>query len=216
MLKIENLSVSRGNKDIINDLSFEVRAGELVAIVGPNGVGKSTVALTLFGHPDCRVTAGSMAFDGVDLVPLPIHARAKLGMFLAHQEPPALPGVSVTSALRLACDATRETPFTTAAFFDKLRESLAALELTQEFADRNLHEAFSGGEKKRAELLFLLMLAPKFAVLDELDSGMDEQARGLAIATVERLRAQGTAFLVISHNEIFLQALSPSRRVELG
>lgn len=216
MLKIENLCVVRGEKEIIKNLSLEVSVGELVAIVGPNGVGKSTLALTLFGHPDCRVASGSMSFEGADLVPLAIHARAKLGMFLAHQEPPAIPGVSVTSALRLACDATLPKLLSTAEFFDKLRESLTILELTQEFADRNLHEAFSGGEKKRAELLFLLMLTPKLAVLDELDSGMDEQARGLVAKVVQQLRAQGTAFLVISHNDAFLDRLLPDRVVALG
>ncbi len=153
--------------------------------------------------------------DGVDLLVLKTHERARRGIFLAHQEPPAIAGVSVANVLRSASDALRTQPYTTAEFFDKLRTSLASLHLAPDFANRNLHEAMSGGEKKRVELLSLLVLEPKYAILDELDSGMDAEARALAITVIQQLREQGVGFLVISHNSDVVESLSPTRIISL-
>jgi Fe-S cluster assembly ATP-binding protein len=216
MLSVNNLSVRRGGKDVLHDVSLSVDAGELVALVGPNGVGKSTLAMTLLGHPSCQVMSGSMTLDGVDLTSLKTHERARHGLFLAHQEPPVIPGVSVANALRAASDAVRPTPYTTAEFFDHLRAALSRLGLSDDFAKRNLHEAFSGGEKKRSELLALLVISPKYAILDEIDSGMDAVAKALTKDVLAELRTNGTGFLVISHNEPFIEELQPTRTLLFG
>jgi Fe-S cluster assembly ATP-binding protein len=215
MLSVTNLSVRRGDKDVLQNVSLSLEPGELVALVGANGVGKSTLAMTLFGHPSCMVTAGSLKLDDLDLTTLKTHERARHGLFLAHQEPPVIAGVSVADALRAASDATRAQPFTTAEFFDKLRAGSTRLGLSPDFAKRNLHEAFSGGEKKRSELLALLIVAPKYAVLDEIDSGMDAVARAMTKDILAELRTNGTGFLVISHNESFVEELSPTRKISL-
>lgn len=215
MLEVNSLSVKRGDKDVLKDVSLSVAAGELVALVGPNGVGKSTLALTLLGHPACQVVSGSIKLDETDLASLKTHERARLGLFLAHQEPPVIAGVSVANALRAASDATRAQPYSTAEFFDKLRSSVARLGLSDDFVNRNLHEAFSGGEKKRAELLALLIVSPQYAILDELDSGMDGVARSITKDILAELRLAGTGFLVISHNDSFIDELSPTRKIFL-
>jgi len=215
MLNIQNLTVRRGDKDVLKDVSLSVGTRELVALVGANGVGKSTFAMALLGHPSCQILSGSMMLDEIDLLTLKTHERAKRGLFLAHQEPPVIAGVSVANALRAASDATRQQPFSTAEFFDKLRSSLARLGLSQDFANRNLHEAFSGGEKKRSELLALLMVSPKYAVLDEIDSGMDGVARAMTKDILAEMRSAGTGFLVISHNDSFIEELGPTRTITL-
>lgn len=215
MLTVNGLTVKRGDKTVLNDVSLSVSSGELVALVGPNGVGKSTLALTLLGHPSCQIVNGSIKLDEVDLAPLKTHERAKFGLFLAHQEPPAIAGVSLANVLRAMSDATRSEPYATAEFFDKLRSSLARLGLSPDFANRNLYEAFSGGEKKRAELLTLLMVSPKYAILDELDSGMDAEARQIAKDIIAEMRLAGTGFLVISHNEGFVDELNSDRKISL-
>ncbi len=216
MLDVTNLSVRRGEKDVIKDVSFKLAPEELIALVGPNGAGKSTIALTLLGHPTCQIVNGTLTLDDVDLAPLKTHERARLGLFLAHQEPPVISGVSVASVLRAASDASRAQPYSTAEFFDKLRNATARLGLPNEFTNRNLHEAFSGGEKKRAELLSLLVLSPKYAVLDELDSGMDAEARAMTVEILSELRQTGTGCLVISHNNDFIEELSPDRVISMN
>ena len=215
MLKVDKLTVSRGGKDVLRELSFELHPGELLALVGPNGVGKSTLALTLFGHPSCAVSHGSVHVDGHDLLALKVHERARLGLFLAHQEPPAIAGVSVATALRAMSDAVRVPAYSTAEFFDFLRAGLQQLGLAADFADRHLHAALSGGEKKRLELLALLLTTPKYAILDEIDSGMDTDARALAQAIIGKLRLSGTGFLVISHHQDFLDGLQPTTQIAL-
>ncbi len=216
MLNIQHLTVHRGDKDVLKDVSLSVDSGELVALVGPNGVGKSTLAMTLLGHPSCQILNGSMRLDDVDLAILKTHERAKLGLFLAHQEPPTIAGVTVAQVLRAASEATRLPAYSTAEFYDKLRASLARLGLPLEFADRHLNENFSGGEKKRSELLALLMVAPKYAVLDEIDSGMDASARALTKDILAGMRSAGTGFLVISHNDNFIDELGSTRKIALN
>ncbi|MFZ2681778.1 MAG: ATP-binding cassette domain-containing protein [Patescibacteria group bacterium] len=215
MLTISNLSVQRAGKSVLLDFSLQLAAGELVAVVGPNGVGKSTLALALLGHPDCMITSGQVDLDGQDLLSLKTAERAKLGLFLAHQEPPAIAGVTLASVLRAASDATRSTPWSTAEFFDRLRAVTVRLGLGTDFVNRDLHVGLSGGEKKRAELLALLVLQPKYAILDEIDAGMDTEARTLTQEVLAELRAAGTGCLVISHNESFIHGLNATCQLSL-
>lgn len=212
---VEHLAVERAGKSILANFSFTVAPGELVQISGQNGKGKSTLALTIMGHLSCVVTAGSLKFFGHNLVPLAPHERAKLGIFLAHQEPPALSGVSVSTAFRAMVEATSNEQLSTAEFYDRLRQALLRVGLADEFIDRGLNEGFSGGEKKRAELAALLMLKPRLAMLDEIDAGMDEAAKRMTGEVIAELRASGTGFLVISHNQDFATGLSLSRVLEL-
>ncbi len=215
MLNIQNLTVRRGDKDVLQDVNFSLAPGDLVALVGSNGVGKSTLAMTVFGHPSCTIVSGRLSLDDVDLAPLETHERVKLGLFLAHQEPPVIAGVTVAQILRATCEATRQQPYSTAEFYAKLRQGTARLGLADEFVDRNFNEAFSGGEKKRTELLALLLVNPKYAVLDEIDSGMDVVARAMTKAILTEMRSAGTGFLVISHNEDLIEELRPTQTISL-
>lgn len=214
-LTIAQLSVEREGKKILENLSLVVAPGELVHLGGANGSGKSTLALTVMGHPSCKVVAGAMSFFGQPLAGLPVHERAKLGIFLAHQEPPALPGVSLATAFRAMVEATSAAPISTAEFYDRLRQSLTRVGLADEFIDRGLHEGFSGGEKKRAELAAMLMLKPRLVILDEIDAGMDQAARILTKEMVAQLRREKVAFLLISHNKDFAAELQPDRYLSL-
>lgn len=214
-LRLENVTIERAGKTILADFSLIVTPGELVHVGGKNGSGKSTLALTIMGHPSCKVTAGAMKFFAHDLLTLAPHERARLGIFLAHQEPPALSGVSVSTAFRAMVEAMSTQELSTAEFYDQLRAALTRVGLADEFIDRGLHEGFSGGEKKRAELAALLMLKPRLAILDEIDAGMDEAAKRMTAEIITELRTRGTAFVVISHNQDFAAAVQPSQVVNL-
>ncbi len=215
-LVIKNLSIERAGRPVITDLSLFVEPGELVQIRGKNGSGKSTLALTIMGSSLCISTNGEMIFEGHNLKLLRTFERAKLGIFLAHQEPPALSGVSTATAFRAMSDALRSVPLSTSDFFAKLRVALKAVGLTENFIDRPLNEDFSGGEKKRTELAALLFFEPKLAILDEVDSGMDVSSRALAQTVIASLRERGTSFLLITHNEDFARSLAPSQIVDLA
>lgn len=211
-LKIEGLTVEREGKKILENLSLVIAPGELIHLTGANGSGKSTLAFTIMGHSSCRVMSGAMHFFGHELAPLKIHERAKLGIFLAHQEPPALSGVSLATAFRAMVEATATQSISTAEFYDGLRAALSRVGLAEEFMDRGLHEGFSGGEKKRAELAALLLLKPRLVILDEVDAGMDEGARKMTVEIIAELRQAGTMFLIISHNQDFASLLEPSSK----
>jgi Fe-S cluster assembly ATP-binding protein len=197
-LEINNLTVTRNGKEVLKDISFEIKEGEVVLLTGGNGAGKSTLALSLLGHPDC-VTVGSIRLQGEDLISLSTSERARRGLFLAHQEPPAIAGVSVADVLRGAMESRMGEGFSYPAFSTDLRQALLALNLDYAFSKKEMHAQFSGGEKKKIELLSLLLLQPKVAILDEIDSGMDEEARKLLLTVMERLQAGGCSFLIISH-----------------
>ena len=214
-LRLENVTIERAGKVILADFALIVVPGELVHIGGKNGSGKSTLALSIMGHPSCKVTTGTMNFFSHDLLTLAPHERARLGIFLAHQEPPALSGVSVSTAFRAMVEATSTQKMSTAEFYDQLRAALTRVGLADEFIDRGLHEGFSGGEKKRAELAALLMLKPRLVTLDEIDAGMDEAAKRMTAEIIAELRIRGTAFIVISHNQDFAAAVQPSQVVNL-
>ncbi len=212
-LVVENLHVSRSGKEIIRDVSFSLKPGEVILLSGANGAGKSTLALSLLGHPGCTVDSGKITFNGQDVLALKTFERAHLGIFLAHQEPPAIAGVSVAYVLRSAREAHDPLTFSYPAFHQELLKALEKLHLDYAFAKKELHAQFSGGEKKKIELLSLLLMKPKVAILDEIDSGMDEEARKSLLEVIGELRESGTAFLIISHHKDVFENLPGVRHL---
>jgi Fe-S cluster assembly ATP-binding protein len=176
MLKIEDLYVEIDGQEIVKGLDLEVGKGEIHAIMGPNGSGKSTLANVLMGHPRYEVTGGSITFQGEDVFELEPDERAKLGMFLAFQYPSEVPGVSVANFLRTAVNSVREEELNPMEMYRLLQEKMSIMQMDPKFAERYLNEGFSGGEKKRNEILQMLMLDPKLAIMDETDSGLDIDA----------------------------------------
>ena len=190
-LEIKNLHVSAGDKQILKGVDLHVRSGEFHALMGPNGSGKSTLANALMGHPNLEVTEGQILFDGEDITEAEPDERARSGLFMAFQYPVAIPGVTVTKYLRMVMNAHRESrgeePISLKDFRKTVETAMALTKVPKEFSTRYLNEGFSGGEKKRMEILQLALLAPKLAVLDETDSGLDIDA----LNTVARGRQRG-------------------------
>jgi Fe-S cluster assembly ATP-binding protein len=210
-LDISNLHVSVEDTPILKGLSLRVRGGEVHAIMGPNGSGKSTLAFTLMGHPRYEVTDGSVVLDDQDILSLTPDERSKAGLFLAFQYPQEVPGVSVASFLRAACNARRtpEQELTLMQFTRRLQEKMTYLEMDAAFANRYLNEGFSGGEKKRNEILQMAMLEPKIAVLDETDSGLDIDALRVVAGGVNQLLTPQLGIIVITHYQRILEYLKP-------
>jgi Fe-S cluster assembly ATP-binding protein len=210
VLEIRDLHVSVEDRQILRGLNLTVRAGETHAIMGPNGSGKSTLAYSVAGHPRYTVTSGSIVLDGKDLSTMTVDERARAGMFLAMQYPVEVPGVSVANFLRTAVTQARGEAPKLRLWVKEMREAMAALEMDPAFAERNVNEGFSGGEKKRHEILQLELLAPKIAILDETDSGLDVDALRVVSEGVNRLRAKGkTGTLLITHYTRILRYISP-------
>jgi Fe-S cluster assembly ATP-binding protein len=214
MLKIDNLHATVGGTEILRGLSLEVNAGEVHAIMGPNGAGKSTLAYVLGGRPGYEVTAGSVSFNGEDLLALAPHERAAAGMFLGFQYPVEIPGVSNVQFLREALNAQRtargEAPLSGGEFLKLAREKAALLKLDMEMMKRAVNVGFSGGEKKRAEMVQMGILDPMFAVLDETDSGLDIDALrvvGEGINSIMRKPDKGV--LLITHYQRLLDYVRP-------
>jgi len=210
-LKIENLHVTRGGKEIIHGVSLEIAKGEVHALMGPNGSGKSTLANALAGHPGCIVTSGAIALDGADLTAAAPDARAKAGLFLSMQSTPEIAGVTLSHFLRAAFNAVKPEPLGVMEFAALLRARMEDLKIDPAFSRRHLGVGFSGGEKKRAEVLQLAMLEPAYAVLDETDSGLDVDALKVVTDGLARIRGANVGILVISHNPKMLEALAPDR-----
>jgi Fe-S cluster assembly ATP-binding protein len=210
-LDIRILHVQVEGKEIIKGLSLTVRGGEVHAIMGPNGSGKSTLAYTLTGHPRYEVTEGSVTLNGQDLLAMEADARSRAGMFLAFQYPSEVPGVSVANFLRTAINARRGEgdEISVMEFARKLRAKMAMLEMDDAFAGRYLNEGFSGGEKKRNEILQMAMLEPKVAILDEADSGLDIDALKIVANGVNQLRNPELGVIVITHYQRILRYLKP-------
>jgi Fe-S cluster assembly ATP-binding protein len=209
-LEIRNLHVRTEDREILRGVDLVVRHGELHALMGPNGSGKSTLANTIMGHPDYEVTEGEILLDGENIVELGTHERAKLGLFLAFQYPVAIPGVSVANFLRLAINAQREQPIAMKEFTAKLSRAVELLDVDRAFTSRHLNDGFSGGEKKRAEVLQMAVLAPQIAVLDETDSGLDIDALRTVAEGVAKLHAeQGLGALIITHYQRILHYVTP-------
>jgi Fe-S cluster assembly ATP-binding protein len=209
-LKIENLHVRHEEREILHGVDLVVRSGEIHALMGPNGSGKSTLANTIMGHPSYTVTEGSVVFNGDDITGAPAHERARAGLFLAFQYPVAVPGVSVANFLRMALNAKREEPIKVKEFGKQLAHAVDLLDVDRSFTSRHLNDGFSGGEKKRAEILQMAMLAPEIAVLDETDSGLDIDALRIVANGVVKLHAeQGLGALIITHYQRILDYVTP-------
>ena len=213
MLKIENLHAEIDGKKILNGLTLEVGAGEVHAIMGPNGAGKSTLAYVLGGRPGYEVIDGSVTFMGKDLFELEPHERAAAGLFLGFQYPVEIPGVSNVQFLREALNAQRKTreeePLTGGEFLKLAKEKAALLDLDMEMLKRHVNVGFSGGEKKRMEMLQMAMFEPRFAIMDETDSGLDIDALKMVGDVVNALRAPDRGFLVITHYQRLLDYIKP-------
>ncbi len=209
ILSIKDLHVSVEDTPILRGVNLEVPKGEVHAIMGPNGSGKSTLAQVLLGHPAYVVTQGSVTFKGQDITGLAPDERARLGMFLAFQYPVEVPGVSVSNFLRTAMGAVRGEDVPVREFMTQLRDILAKLGMDESFARRNINEGFSGGEKKRGEILQLALLRPELAVLDETDSGLDIDGVRVVAEAVNLLKGPDIGFLVITHYTRILNFVTP-------
>ncbi|HET6604980.1 MAG TPA: Fe-S cluster assembly ATPase SufC [Xanthomonadaceae bacterium] len=215
MLKIENLHVRVAGNSILKGVTLEVAAGEVHAVMGPNGAGKSTLAAVLAGREGYEVTEGSVSFQGEDLLALEPEERAARGVFLAFQYPVEIPGVNNTYFLRAALNAQRrargEPELDSIQFLKLVREKLEILHLNEDLLHRAVNEGFSGGEKKRNEIFQMAVLEPRFAVLDETDSGLDIDALRSVAEGVNALRSPQRAFLVITHYQRMLEYIVPDR-----
>src|SRR4051794_29990483 len=215
-LQIKNLHVSAGDKQILKGVDLHVRAGEFHALMGPNGSGKSTLANAIMGHPNLEVTEGQIIFDGEDITEADPDARARAGLFMAFQYPVAIPGVTVAKYLRMVINAHREGRGEQTISLKDFRKTVeAAMELTQvpkEFVARYLNDGFSGGEKKRLEILQLALQKPSMAVLDETDSGLDIDALNVVAHGVNTVAKQSDmGVLIITHYQRILHLVQPSR-----
>ncbi|MDQ3325230.1 MAG: Fe-S cluster assembly ATPase SufC [Actinomycetota bacterium] len=213
-LEIRDLHVSvdtdDGAKEILRGVDLTVRSGETHAIMGPNGSGKSTLAYSIAGHPKYTVTSGSVTLDGVDVLAMSVDERARAGLFLAMQYPVEVPGVSVTNFLRTAKTAIDGEAPKLRTWVKEVNSSLDELEMDRSFAQRNVNEGFSGGEKKRHEIVQLELLNPKFAVLDETDSGLDIDALKIVSKGVNRFHERGDkGVLLITHYTRILRYITP-------
>ncbi|MEO8590616.1 MAG: Fe-S cluster assembly ATPase SufC [Flavobacteriales bacterium] len=213
MLKIKNLHARIEGKDILKGLSLEVKAGEVHAIMGPNGSGKSTLANVLAGRDEYEVTAGSVTYQGMDLLELSPEERAWKGIFLAFQYPVEIPGVSNMNFLRTALNETRkangQAELGGKDFLVLVRERAKLVEMDPDLMNRNLNVGFSGGEKKRNEIFQMAMLEPTLGILDETDSGLDIDALRIVSAGVNKLRTKDNAFIVVTHYQRLLDHIIP-------
>ncbi len=209
MLKINNLHASVETTEILKGISLEIKAGEVHAIMGPNGSGKSTLANVLMGNPVYEVTKGTIEFNGEDVTDDPVDKRAKKGMFLAFQYPESIPGVTIVNMLKTALTNIEETDYTAVELRLKVADAMKDLGLSPDFVDRYLNEGFSGGERKRNEILQLAVLNPKLAILDETDSGLDVDGLRVVGEGVNKLRTPERGYLIVTHYQRLLEYINP-------
>jgi Fe-S cluster assembly ATP-binding protein len=213
MLKIDNLHATVDGKQILKGLTLSVGAGEVHAIMGPNGSGKSTLAHVLAGRPGYQITAGSVTFDGKDLLSLPAEERARAGLFLGFQYPVEIPGVNNVYLLKAAVNAARKhrglQEVDAFEFLGLVRDKMKLMQIDESFLSRGVNEGFSGGEKKRNEILQMLVLEPRLAVLDETDSGLDIDALKIVAQGVNKLRSPERSFLLVTHYQRLLEYIVP-------
>ncbi|MFZ5828297.1 MAG: Fe-S cluster assembly ATPase SufC [Bacillota bacterium] len=208
-LNVKDLRVNIGEKEILKGLNLEVKPGEIHAIMGPNGAGKTTLGFALMGHPRYEVTGGSVTLGGEDVLEMEVSDRAKAGLFLAFQYPFEVAGVTVANFLRQAVNAVRGEEVSVWDFQEMLSEKMNLLEMDEAFAARYLNEGFSGGEKKRNEMLQMALLEPKIAILDETDSGLDIDALKVVAKAVNSLRGPNFGAIVITHYHRILDHINP-------
>ncbi len=210
-MEIKALSVCVQEKPILDSISITLKSGTVHALMGPNGSGKSSLALSLIGHPDYQITHGSVIFNGVNILDLSIDKRAHCGLFLVFQHPVVIPGVTVMQFLHEAYRAVCNPESTVGDFYAQLIEAMDLLEIDYAFAERHVHDGFSGGQKKKLELLQLFLLKPKVAILDELDSGLDVDALKVVVRALNVIRMQcpDMTFLIITHYQPLLEYLVP-------
>ncbi len=215
MLEIRNLHVRAGDKDILKGLSFHLKPGEVHAIMGPNGAGKSTLSHVLAGREGYEITDGEVVFDGKDLLEMEPEERAALGLFLAFQYPVEIPGVQTSTFLKTAINAQRkfrgEGEIEALDFLKTLKKTLKSLNIPEDMIKRPVNVGFSGGEKKRIEILQMAMLQPRFGILDETDSGLDIDAMRIVADGINALRTPERSFLVITHYQRLLDYIVPDQ-----
>ena len=212
-LEIKDLHVSIEDKEILKGVNLTVNTGEIHAIMGPNGTGKSTLSCAIMGHPSYEVTQGEVLLDGVNILELEVDERAKAGLFLAMQYPSEITGVTNADFMRSAINAKREEgqEINLMQFIKKLDKEMDFLDIDQDMAQRYLNEGFSGGEKKRNEILQLMMLEPKFAILDEIDSGLDIDALKVVSKGINQMRGEDFGALMITHYQRLLNYITPDK-----
>ncbi|MGS5040911.1 Fe-S cluster assembly ATPase SufC [Staphylococcus saprophyticus] len=210
-LEIKDLHVSIEDKEILKGVNLTINTGEIHAIMGPNGTGKSTLSSAIMGHPSFEVTQGEVILDGVNILELEVDERAKAGLFLAMQYPSEITGVTNADFMRSAINAKREEgeEINLMQFIKKLDKEMDYLDIDQDMAQRYLNEGFSGGEKKRNEILQLMMLEPKFAILDEIDSGLDIDALKVVSKGINQMRDKEFGSLIITHYQRLLNYITP-------
>ena len=211
VLEIKDLHVSIEDKEILKGVNLTLKTGEIAAIMGPNGTGKSTLSAAIMGNPNYEVTQGEILLDGENILELEVDERARLGLFLAMQYPSEIPGITNAEFIRAAMNAGKEDEdkISVMDFITKLDEKMAFLGMKEEMAERYLNEGFSGGEKKRNEILQLLMLEPKFALLDEIDSGLDIDALKIVSKGVNAMRGDDFGAMIITHYQPLLNYITP-------
>ncbi|KFN88791.1 iron ABC transporter ATP-binding protein [Streptococcus equinus JB1] len=211
VLEIKDLHVSIEDKEILKGVNLTLKTGEIAAIMGPNGTGKSTLSAAIMGNPNYEVTQGEILLDGENILALEVDERARLGLFLAMQYPSEIPGITNAEFIRAAMNAGKEDDekISVMDFITKLDEKMEFLGMKEEMAERYLNEGFSGGEKKRNEILQLLMLEPKFALLDEIDSGLDIDALKVVSKGVNAMRGKDFGAMIITHYQRLLNYITP-------
>jgi len=214
VLEIKNLHVSveaeSGEREILKGVDLTIKSGETHAIMGPNGSGKSTLAYSIAGHPKYSITGGSVTLDGVDVLEMSVDERARAGLFLAMQYPVEVPGVSVSNFLRSAATAIRGEAPKVRTWVGEVKEAMGALGMDPAFSERNVNEGFSGGEKKRHEILQMELLKPKIAILDETDSGLDVDALRIVSEGVNRIKSKSdVGIMLITHYTRILRYIKP-------
>jgi len=209
-LIISNLAASVENKKILKDVSLVIRGGEIHALMGPNGAGKSTLGNVLIGHPNYVIEGGSITLDGIDLTHKTPEERARAGLFLAFQSPVSIPGVKLSSFLRNAYNQLHPNEkLTISQFYDLLKKHMRNVGLDESFISRSVNDGFSGGERKRIEILQMVILRPKIVVLDEIDSGLDVDALKLVANEIKEYYSSDVGFLIITHYQRILKSIDP-------
>jgi|SRR3989344_9165681 len=210
-LKIEDLHASIDEREILRGINLKIKLGKVHALMGPNGSGKSTLANVLMGNPKYKVTSGKIFLDGEDITELSVDERAKRGLFLSFQYPSEINGVTMSNFLRIAYNSVKKTNVNVLDFHRKLKDKMKELDIDSSFIKRYINEGFSGGEKKRAEILQMSVLEPKYAILDETDSGLDVQAIKIVGDNVTKMRNPERGILIITHYYRILNHITPDK-----